>query len=81
MYAITTTYYPPTNTRSAKYKADNGEKTLKLGRNDDLSVEENHKEVAVALCRKLGIKGTLSGGYTKTGMRWTIIKPSLTVEI
>ncbi len=69
MVAIHTKYIGPTNTRWIRYKAFTTPDRPKvtITQIDNLSVEENHKAVAAAYCRKMGWTGKLLSGGTEDG--------------
>lgn len=65
MQAIQTKFYGATNTRGTRMKATAGAGTLTLSYDYGLSLEENHKGAAKALCAKLGWVSIPAGkGYT-----------------
>ncbi len=54
MKAIQTKYLPPTNSRGARLKADDGDgNSVTIPRDHALSHEEAHKAAAKALCDKM----------------------------
>jgi hypothetical protein len=65
---ILTKYLVPTNFRGSRVKASAGDKrTITIGWDDALGIEENHAAGALALCAKFGWEGTLIGGGTDPG--------------
>jgi hypothetical protein len=66
--AIETKYFGPTNSRGSRIKATSASgHSVTVGYSSELSVEQNHKAAAKALCEKLGWYGTYAGGSTKGG--------------
>lgn len=63
MKAIQTKYMPATNTRGSRIKAiAEGVKPLSIPYPHELSGSAVHAAAAVALCRRMGWKGTLVSG-------------------
>ncbi len=69
MVAIHTKYLGPTNVRGSRYKAytTHDRKTKTLGVSDNLSSEENHRQVAIAYCKMMNWGGKLISGGTDEG--------------
>ena len=80
MKAIFTKYIPATNTRGSRIKAYDGDNSIILPYDGSLSTEQVHRKAAIALCNKLGWKGALCEGSSKSGNvyvfieDWTIFK-------
>jgi hypothetical protein len=70
MKAIETKYIGPSCVRGSRIKAFDGDNSITLSYDNGLNNEDNHKEAAIALCKKLGWHGSLQGGHTKKGMVW-----------
>lgn len=68
MQAITTKYIGPTDTRGSRVKAftESG-LSLTVGWNNEFNSEENHRNAAHALAKKLGWHGQWVGGGIKAG--------------
>jgi len=66
--AITVKYLCATNTRGSRLvaKDEEGHKVI-LNKDLSLSNDDAYKEAAIALCNKMGWKGTLAGGWAKDG--------------
>ena len=68
MNAIQTKYIGPTNTRGSRVKASTeGGATLTVGWRDELNSEENHRQAAMGLAKKMKWAGQWVGGGMKTG--------------
>lgn len=66
--AIETRYIPPTNTRGSRYKAfTESKRSITIHAADNLSSQENHREAAKALCRKMGWDGEMVEGGSSRG--------------
>lgn len=66
--AITTKYLSPTNTLCSRVVATGADRQRVVVVWDyGLSTYENHKQAALALCRKMKWSGTLYAGGTQTG--------------
>ena len=74
MKTIVTKYLCPSNFRGSRIKATDGDRNqVIIGYDDSINSEPNHAAACLALCRKMGWKGRLQGGRTKSGMVWTFI--------
>lgn len=63
MKAIVTKFHGPTDTKGSRFSAsDEDGNRATVHADHALSGEENHDRAAIALCRKLGWKGTLVRG-------------------
>lgn len=60
--AITTKFLGPTNARGSRIKATAGAGSLTVNWDHSKSLEDNHKEAAMALARKLDWRGSWIGG-------------------
>lgn len=68
MKAISTRYHGATNTRASRYSAsDLDGNRVTVSTEYGVDAEGNHDRVAIALCLKMGWKGPLMRGSTKTG--------------
>lgn len=66
--AIETKYLGPTNFRGSRVKATSGSGlTLTVEWNHEFNSDVNHRDAAVALCKKLGWPIDLIGGSTVKG--------------
>lgn len=82
MKAIITKYHGPTNTKGSRISAtDDDGNRISISRESALSSEDCHKAAVVALCKKIGWRGTLQGGYTATGMAWVFVDERYKVEV
>lgn len=69
MKAITTKFFGAANHRGFRIKAIEPDGiSVTIPYDHAIDSQENHARTAIALCRKLGWRGTLGAGYTKTGM-------------
>ena len=68
MKAIVTKYHGPTDCKGARISADDGDgNRVYLPYPYKLSGEAVHRAAADALCKKMGWKGDLVGGATRSG--------------
>lgn len=67
MIAIITKYLGPSDYRGSRVKAFTDQDTRIVDWDHALSMEKNHDRAAVALCQKMGWKGTLVRGGIKHG--------------
>ena len=71
MKAIKTKYLGPTDFRGGRMKASDGDgNSITEGYLHEYNPEQNHEIMADALCRKMGWKGTLKGGWFENEMYW-----------
>ena len=77
MQTITTKYLSPTDCKVSRFKATHtgGVESVTISRNYAVEAEDNHREVAQALAKKLNWQGSYIGGHTKDGMIWVNSKP------
>lgn len=54
MKAIIVKYHPWTNTKAAYMKATDGDNSIKIPIDDDLTSDENYRKAAEMLCKKMG---------------------------
>jgi len=64
MKAIEVKYLGPTNFKGSRYKAWTDGGSVTLSTDYALNSEENHKEAAKALCKKMNWHGILAQGST-----------------
>lgn len=68
LQSITTKYHGPTIARGSRISATSASgHRLTVSYDHSLNGPDNHKEAAIALCKKLEWHGTLQGGSTPTG--------------
>ena len=71
MKAIKTHYVGCTDFRGSRIIATDGDNKAILTYDHGLDLDDNHKEAAKTLCRKLGwVPAKMQGGHTKKGMVW-----------
>ena len=77
MQTITTKYLGPTNYQGSRLRATHtgGAKSVTVSYRHALDAEDNHREAALELAKKLNWKGQYIGGHTKEGMVWVHSKP------
>lgn len=69
MKAIITKYHGPTDRRGSRVSAtDTDRNRITIPYDDELRHDDAYAAAAIALCKKMGWKGKLIGGGTKTGM-------------
>lgn len=74
MNAIITRWVPLALVRGARYSASNGDFKIYLSERDDLSADDNHRNVLREFCKRRGWSGRLVMGYVKGSERvwvWT----------
>jgi len=85
MQAIQTKYFGPTNVRGSRFKATCAAGSVTVSMSYPLTLEQNHREAALALCVKLAWDGVMHGGTLADGsMVWVfddIASPSFTTAI
>jgi len=69
---ITTKYLPPTDHRGSRIKAKRtdhmtGDKTVTVGYDYSLTIEENHEAAADALAEAMGWQGQMAAASTRNG--------------
>lgn len=67
MKTISTKYLGPTDFKGSRVRATDGDSSVILNWQSELSSDANHARAARELARKNGWKGTLIQGNTKTG--------------
>lgn len=75
MQAITTKYFGPTNTRGSKIKATAAGGSVTISYDHSLSMEENYKAAAIALCAKFKWEGNLIIGDLPNGGGVFVFEP------
>jgi len=63
MHAIITKWNPPGQVRGARYSADNTDFKIYMSERDDLSPDDNHREILRRFCAKRNWTGTLVMGH------------------
>ncbi len=65
MKAIETKYFGPGNVRGSRIKASDGDNSIFVSYDPELSDDDNHIEAAKALCHKLNWRGMMVTGGLK----------------
>lgn len=74
MKAIDTKFIGPSNTKGSRYIArDSDGNRVIVKTNFSLNADQNHARAAAALRDKIGWKGEMVGGATKTGMCFVFV--------
>lgn len=68
MKAIVTKFHGPSNVKGSRYSAtdEDGNRVI-VGADHSVHYESNHDAAALALCKKMGWRGTLQRGHVSTG--------------
>ena len=79
--AIETRYLGPTNTRGSRYKAfTESRRSVTIHAADTLSVHENHRAAARALCAKMGWDGDLVEGGSSRGYVYVFLPRGMRMQ-
>ncbi len=79
MKSITTAYHGPTNYRGSRIKATDGDNAVYVSYRSELNGDENHREAALALAKKLKWGGVMVQGETKDGYVFVFLPRQLEV--